>query len=145
LIVSNIADPAHLNSQIPDQPTKTVFQRETVRLFIAISWLCFTLSLGLGVFALLQSNYRINRGDPLPPVTSFFYKWADGVIRVLNVLPMAAFLLLSLAVAAYVPVVGWVSVGAIVLYGIAVHVYWFVEELRDRGNEASDVEGEPSQ
>ena len=147
LIVSEIADPARLKPSLDDTPqptTKSVFQRETVRLLIALSWLCFTLALGLAIFALLQSSHRISRGDPLPHVTSFFYVWIDSVIRALNLLPLVAFFLLSLAAAAYVPIVGWIAVGSIVFYTVAVHVYWWVDawryERKAEGNEEGDEE-----
>ncbi|GAB1318186.1 hypothetical protein MFIFM68171_08396 [Madurella fahalii] len=129
LIVSDIADPTRLSSENlnPDKaPASSVFKREDVRLLISLSWLCFTVSLGLGIFALVHSSNTLS-SNGIPPSTSFFYTWSDGVIRVLNVLPMGAFLLLSLAVAAYVPIVGWVSVGFIVVYAVAVHTYWWID------------------
>ncbi|KAL2262883.1 hypothetical protein VTK26DRAFT_9147 [Humicola hyalothermophila] len=121
------------------EPKTTVFARETVRLLIAISWLCFTVALGLGVFALLDSSYRGNNIGPLPLSNRFRYVWAHGVIAALNRLPMAAFFLLALAVAAYVPVVGWIAVASISFYIIAPHLYWEIYP-RLRSDESLDYE-----
>jgi hypothetical protein len=44
----------------------------------------------------------------------------------LNGFPVAAFLLLALATAAYVPVVGWFGVAVISLFGIFVLFLWYV-------------------
>ena len=121
LIVSDIADPATLKlTSNTEENSHTTFQKETVRLFIALSWLFFTLTLGLDVLTnLLFSGDR--RGALAPRVNSFFL---NVVTFFLNCLPIAAFLLLSLAAAAYVPVVGWIGVGFISVFALLVLWFW---------------------
>lgn len=120
LIVSDIADPMKLNPSSPDNGTRTVFYRETVRLFIAISWLFFTFTLGFGVLThLLFTGDR--RGSLAPRLGGVFY-WVMTFL--LNFLPIGAFLLLSLAIAAYVPVVGWIGVAFTSLLALSVLFFW---------------------
>ncbi|KAK4675216.1 hypothetical protein QC764_500200 [Podospora pseudoanserina] len=103
LIVSPIADPAHLSHN------GFKFSLETVRLLISVSWLFFTLTLGLSIFTYNQSFYnQLKVGGP-PPPSSFYYRWADMVMNTLDVLCMGAFLMIALAAASYVPVVGWLA------------------------------------
>jgi hypothetical protein len=124
VIISEIANPAILNSV----QTHTTFGKETVRMFVALGWLLFMVSLGIAVVAkmlLLDIGIRerilVNLAESrkwliFHSVLSFF----------LNGLPVIAFLFLALAVAAYVPVVGWIGVGLISLFILIVLVLWFI-------------------
>ncbi|KAL9622225.1 MAG: hypothetical protein Q9160_003408 [Pyrenula sp. 1 TL-2023] len=113
VIVSDIADPRASN-------TAPVFDKETVRLLIAISWLFFTCTLGLAVITklLFSGDYR---GARAPKLNGLF-GWT--VTFLLNFLPIGAFLLLALAAAAYVPVVGWFGTGFVSLFTLAVSFFW---------------------
>ncbi|KAK4182428.1 hypothetical protein QBC35DRAFT_510003 [Podospora australis] len=136
LIVAPLADPSTLNPS----SSSFKFSLETVRLLISISWLCFTLTLGISAFTYIQLSYRMLITG-LPRINSFYYDWLNIVVNVFNVLAMGAFLLLSLAVSAYVPIVGWVAVGVIGAYVVAVHAYWAVERLREDSDDDTDTEG----
>jgi hypothetical protein len=120
LIVSDIADPTKLNPSVSDDGTAAVFQRETVRLLIALSWLFFTFTLGFAVLtSLLFSGNR--RGSLAARLGGAF----DLTMTfLLNFLPIGAFLLLSLAAAAYVPVVGWIGVAFTSLFALCVLFFW---------------------
>jgi hypothetical protein len=109
LIVSDIADPENL-----DNGTAAVFKMETVRLLIAISWLFFTCTLGVAVII----NLLFIGDSRLGGI------WGRVVTFLLNFLPIGAFLLLSLATAAYVPIVGWLGAGFISLFTLAVLYFW---------------------
>jgi len=109
LIVSDIADPETLNNG-----TAAVFKKETVRLLIAISWLFFTCTLGVAVIISLLFN-----GD-----SRFAGVFGWVVTFLLNFLPVGAFLLLSLATAAYVPIVGWIGTGFVAIFAFSVLYFW---------------------
>lgn len=113
VIVSDIADPRIFNAA-------SVFDKETVRLIIALSWLFFTCTLGLAVITklLFSGDYR----RAFAPNLDGPFGWT--VTFLLNFLPIGAFLLLSLATSAYVPVVGWVGTGLISLFTLAVVYFW---------------------
>lgn len=55
-----------------------------------------------------------------------FTKIYTSLTFLLNGFPVAAYLLLALAIAADVPVVGWFGVTVISLFGIAVLFLWYV-------------------
>lgn len=132
LIVSPIADPAHLSHN------GFKFSLETVRLLISVSWLCFTLTLGLSVFTYNQSFYnQLKVGGP-PPPSSFYYRWADMVMNTLDVLCMGAFLMIALAAASYVPVVGWLAVGVVGCYAVAVTIYSIVMRFEPDGEDGDE-------
>lgn len=121
VIVSDIADPARLSpSSSDDVESSAIFARETVRLFIALSWLFFTLTLGFGVLtSLLFSGDR--RGALAPSLGNNFYL---VMTFLLNFLPIGAFFLLSLATVAYVPVVGYIGIAFISLFALSVLFFW---------------------
>lgn len=120
LIVSDIADPMRLNTSNTDDATPSVFNKERVRLCIALSWLFFTLTLGFGVLTHLLFTGR-RRGSLAPRIESVFYL---VMTFLLNFLPIGAFLLLSLATAAYVPVVGWIGVAFTSIFALLVLFFW---------------------
>ncbi|KAM7215689.1 hypothetical protein V8F06_008980 [Rhypophila decipiens] len=128
VIVSDIADPATLGTSTSSDgtpPGDVIFPKEKVRFFIALSWLFFTATLGLAVVAkILFAN---GPGPNCSIIGRSSFSWVYGALTLLlNALPIAAFLLLALATSAYVPVVGWVGVAFISLFGIAVLVLWSV-------------------
>ncbi|KAK4641610.1 hypothetical protein QC761_500200 [Podospora bellae-mahoneyi] len=132
LIVSPIADPAHLSHN------GFKFSLETVRLLISVSWLFFTLTLGLSIFTYNQSFYnQLKVGGP-PPPSSFYYRWADMVMNTLDVLCMGAFLMIALAAASYVPVVGWLAVGVVGCYAGAVTIYSIVMRFEPDGEDGDE-------
>ncbi|KAH6679181.1 hypothetical protein B0J14DRAFT_580248 [Halenospora varia] len=129
VIISEIANPATLDPTSVASRTNTRFERETVRMFVALSWLLFMVPLGIAVVTKMllldvgiREYIRINLADGhkcfmyIPSVLSFL----------LNALPVIAFLFLALAVVAYVPVVGWIGVGLISLFILIVFVLWII-------------------
>ncbi|KAK1758026.1 hypothetical protein QBC47DRAFT_357926 [Echria macrotheca] len=125
VIVSDIADPSILGNNAPDDAPRTVlFDKERVRLLIALSWLFFTTTLGLAVVA------KILFANSPPPDSAegrvAFGRMYTALTFLLNGIPVAAFLLLALATVAYVPVVGWIGVAVISLFGLFVGFLWFV-------------------
>jgi hypothetical protein len=127
VIVSEIADPAALSPTSTDAETKSFFGIETVRIFVALSWLFFMVELGIAALVkiLLMDEYMkgATRTYFARRKKSFLYIYS-GLTFLLNGLPLVAFLFLALAVAAYVPVVGWIGVGLISLFTLAVFVLW---------------------
>jgi hypothetical protein len=128
VVISEIADPAA--SRVG--PTSTfLFGKDTVRLFVALSWLLFMMELGiaaLGKVLLMDDrikhamkNYFERKGRAMGYVYSVFS-------FVMNGLPLVAFLFLALAVTAYVPVVGLIGVGMISLFTFLVFVLWAMIE-----------------
>jgi hypothetical protein len=127
VIVSEIADPAALSSTSTDAKTNSFFGMETVRMFVALSWLFFMVELGIAALVkilLMDENMKVlTRTYAARRKKSFLYIYS-GLTFLLNGLPLVAFLFLALAVAAYVPVVGWIGVGLISLFTIAVFLLW---------------------
>ncbi|KAK4159393.1 hypothetical protein QBC43DRAFT_327191 [Cladorrhinum sp. PSN259] len=122
VIVSDIADPSTLRNSGPG-PEDDGATKEKVRFFIALSWLFFTATLGLAVVAKILFT---NGPQPSPTGGNALRAIYSGLTLVLNMLPIAAFLLLALATTAYVPTVGWVGVALISLLGLFVLVLWFI-------------------
>jgi hypothetical protein len=126
VIVSEIANPARLNPQNAEAPTPTTFDRETVRSFLAVSWLLFVCEIGIGsILATLMYFHRDFIAEhflPECPNPAHRSLAVVGPIRVstrwfllvctllINSLMAAAFLFLSLSVVAYVGFAGWMSV-----------------------------------
>ncbi|KAK0732247.1 hypothetical protein B0H67DRAFT_640541 [Lasiosphaeris hirsuta] len=115
-------------SDISDPPDTSAFSKDTVRFFIALSWLFFTSSLGLAVLTkvLVASGPLSSSGGPIiGPARRAFVAIYSLLTFLLNLLPIAAFMLLALAVAAYVPGVGWAGVALTGFFGILVLFLWF--------------------
>ena len=128
VIVSAIADPASLNRSGP-----TAFSMETVRLFVAIAWMLFTITLGMAaIVTILISDTNIKQ--------ELLERWknrrrsvliAHSVLTLLlNGLPLTAFLFLALAAVAYVPVVGLVTLGITGGFTIAAGILWCIMDER---------------
>jgi hypothetical protein len=114
LVVSDIADPASIGN------ASSLFHKETVRLLISISWLLFICTLGVGVITSL-----LFAADPRDPSDFYFaHLLTKSITFLLNFLPVGAFLLLSLATTAYVPIVGWIGVALLSLFAGSVFYLW---------------------
>jgi hypothetical protein len=116
VLVSDIADPAAANNA----PT---FHKETVRTFIGISWLLFTACLGISV---LVKTVLSDPGERRWLVERLGARRFD-----LSVVP---FLFLSLAVVAYLPVVGWIGAGFVAVLMLVVGIFWFVMDGTSRAS-----------
>jgi hypothetical protein len=118
IVLSDIPDPE-------DVVASPSFQQQTVRTFLAVSWLLFAATLAL---ALLVKMLMSEHGTRSWIHGSF----SDGALRygtaltvlLLEELPVVAFLFLALSVTAYVPVVGWVAVGSIGFFVAFLGVLW---------------------
>lgn len=100
LIVSQLQDP------LSGVASKKIFDLSTVRILIATSWLSFTTTLILSFF--LSGMLKWWRSRPNSSANDGFW-----VLGLLYVLMGGAFFCLSLAVAAYVEVVGFIAIDII--------------------------------
>jgi hypothetical protein len=124
IVISEIADPA---ASTVGPTSKFLFGKETVRLFVALSWLLFTIELGiaaLGKVLLMDNAIRHAMRDLFKHKERAMVYVYYGLSFVMNGLPLVAFLFLALAVAAYLPVVGLIGVGMISLFILLVFVLW---------------------
>lgn len=114
VVVSQLDDPS-------DQPThnRATFSLDTIRLFIALGWMFFTFSFGISAITLILYN-----NESLRYVPRSRWGFVDFMLKlmlpILSITPILAFACLSLAVAAYAPVVGWFVLGWIGLYLVVV-------------------------
>ena len=115
VILSDIFDPATLTS-----PYRSSFPKETVRIFVSLSWMFFTIALGLSAIATILLSDSAIQKEAAKPV-----KGMSGILLVLNILPMGAFLFLALAVTAYVPVVGWIVLAFVALGLVIAFLLWW--------------------
>ncbi|EPS38930.1 hypothetical protein H072_7328 [Dactylellina haptotyla CBS 200.50] len=108
IILGEMTDPADIWK--PDSPP---FSLPQVRNFLAISWLCFILSIAVAAYS--SSILTIFRQRANHIYEKSWYKTWDvyGLIAsaILHLLLVMAFLFLSVALVAYVGTVGWVAVG----------------------------------
>jgi hypothetical protein len=119
VILSSLPDPVDIRSTSTSKISRnTKFGRETVRKFLSISWLMFVLALGFAIVSQLMLRKASGYGKGLKLLQV-----------VLNWLILGAFMFLSLAVAAYVPEVGWVGVGFISFFALLVSVLWCSGEV----------------
>jgi hypothetical protein len=96
-------------------------------MFVALSWLFFMVELGIAALAkilLMDENMKRATKTYFVHRNKNFLFVYNGLTFLLNGLPLVAFLFLALAVAAYVPVVGWIGVGFISLFTLIVFVLW---------------------
>jgi hypothetical protein len=100
LIVSQLQDP------LAGVAAKRMFDLSTVRIFIAVGWLLFTITLVLSF--LLSASLKWWMARPNSSATAGYC-----VTGLLYLLMAGAFLCLSLAVAAYVDAVGFTAAGII--------------------------------
>lgn len=140
VIVGDISDPATLGRHGPDAGPPKVFSRETVRFLVALSWLFFVSALGLAIVAkLVFCNVPFVGADGLKPGPS------SSVLIILtlalNGLSVAAFLLLSVAVTAYVPIVGWMGVVLLSLYFVGVLWLWLIMNTGFRNSVVAPMTG----
>jgi hypothetical protein len=105
LIVSQLQDPAEVSR-------RHHFNLSTVRIFIATSWFLFTVALVLGI--LLASAIKSTRDAE--------WKKRQRILAIMFLYPLigVALILLSLSVAAYVDVVGFLMLGLVLFYPVVV-------------------------
>ncbi|KAE8452296.1 hypothetical protein EG329_000996 [Mollisiaceae sp. DMI_Dod_QoI] len=126
LILSDIPDPASVDN-LPEHRKGVVFSVHKVRVLVALSWLFFTWTLAIASFCgflLLNPKTRafLKQLDDKTKREELFNEKrktvfiAATIAFYLNALPLVAFLLLSLAVSAYVPSVGWLGASATSLF-----------------------------
>jgi hypothetical protein len=114
VILSDLPDPvpirAHSSSKVS---RKVTWEKETVRQFLSIAWLMFVLALGFAIISLVQlkKKMEVGRGMKLLEI-------------LLELLVLSAFMFLALAVAAYVPEVGFAGVGFISFFTFMVLCMW---------------------
>jgi hypothetical protein len=125
VIVTDIIDPASLQGHDTTAKPPKGFSKETVRLLIALSWFFFAAALGLAITSKLVycSPLLVGAADLKLRPSPFIHAI---LTLVLNVLSVGAFFLLSLAITAYVPAVGWMGVTLLSLYFVAVLWLWLV-------------------
>jgi hypothetical protein len=121
VILSDIFDPTSLVSSY-----RSSFSKETVRIFVSLSWMFFTIALGLSAIGIiLLSDSAIQK------VAARSGRGMSAILLVLDLLPMGAFLFLALAVTAYVPVVGWIVLAFGALGLVVAFVLWWVMDVRE--------------
>ncbi|GAB1312863.1 hypothetical protein MFIFM68171_03073 [Madurella fahalii] len=130
VLVSDIADPAdtiQADRNNPDPSLIPTFARETVRTFLGISWLLFTVSLGIAVFVKTVLSDTKGRNWLVRKLgTDGFSRLYSTLTFLLNALSVSPFLFLALATAAYLPVVGWIGTAFVSLFAIAVGIFWVI-------------------
>ncbi|OCL11451.1 hypothetical protein AOQ84DRAFT_262611, partial [Glonium stellatum] len=96
IVVSEIANPA-------DHSPNPQFGRETVRTFLALSWLFFILALALGGFSMSVATSLQEKADGKISTNALgkLKRWGLLASFLLQALLIAAFLFLSLALVAY--------------------------------------------
>ncbi|KAK1765093.1 hypothetical protein QBC33DRAFT_545719 [Phialemonium atrogriseum] len=108
VIVGQMTDPADIW-----KPGPPPFTMSRVRTFLAVAWLCFVLALAVaGYSSSVLTLWRQRAGGEYDG--AWVRKWdAFGIAAsaLLHLLIVMAFLFLSLALVAYVGVVGWIAVG----------------------------------
>ncbi|KID84179.1 hypothetical protein MGU_08593 [Metarhizium guizhouense ARSEF 977] len=123
VIVSEIANPS-------DVVANPRFTRETVRTLLGVAWLLFVLALGLVAVSMSLLAFQREHAE-----TGFDSLWRHiwerlGLVAssLIQLLVIAAFLLLSLVLVAYTEAVGWVAVAltltAAVFASISLSVQW---------------------
>jgi hypothetical protein len=110
IIVGEMTDP----KELWEDPW---FSLQTVRTFLASAWLLFILTIATATYSLSMLVVMRQRYEGLMP--EWTKKW-NGIGIVASALMshgiVGAFLCLSLALVAYVPVVGWLAVGCTSLF-----------------------------
>jgi hypothetical protein len=123
VVVSQIADPSSLYA-------KPRFTAETVRTFLAISWLLFILALGIVGFSMSVVTFQREHAK-LGQEGEWIKRWKGVgllVSSVIELLIVVAFIFLSLVIVAYAEAVGWVAVGcasvAAILVIVLIAIQW---------------------
>ncbi|KAF3151291.1 hypothetical protein TWF225_011263 [Orbilia oligospora] len=115
IIVAEIVDPSSLGSM----KNGVLFDLDQVRLIISLGWCVFTIAVGIAIFAKILFIDPIAQRNLEKNMKSSLFQYQLGVVLfLLNLLPTMAFTLISLAVTAYVPVVGWLATGCSGLAGL---------------------------
>lgn len=118
VVVGQMTDPEDCRDGDDPPP----FSLKTVRFFLACAWLCFIMSLAVAGYTLSALTILLQR-VPGQYDSEWSWRWELGGILVsalLHLLLIGAFLFLSLAMVAYVGVVGWIAVGCCTAAGLLV-------------------------
>ena len=105
-----------------------VFSTDHIQLFLAISWLLFLLALATAALSstilTFFKEHWTKDWDGVNGKTSQFdvQVYAVFVAGLMGVLIIGAFVLLTLVVVAYSPIVGWVALGFTAFYGFVIAV-----------------------
>ncbi|KAH8889094.1 hypothetical protein GQ53DRAFT_227388 [Thozetella sp. PMI_491] len=125
IVISDFADPSEV-VQSSDPNWQPVFQKQTIRTFLAISWLLFTFTLAMALVAkMLGSEPSTRRWFRHAFGETTMHSLMAATTILLEEVPVSAFLFLALSVTPYVPVVGWIGVGGISLFMIFLAILWF--------------------
>ncbi len=123
VIVQQIQDPAELHEE------GTRFSSKTVRIFLSVAWLLFVTALAitslitlLFVFFRSRINTALRGGKK-----SFFAFFFHFLSLLLSAVLLGAFMALSLAVAAYVEVVGWIGCAVTSMTGAVAAICWLIQ------------------
>ena len=118
IVLSDIADPTHLDPLNSSLLTPVSFDRETVRFLISISWLLFifvVFALFVAAVLLIFHKDDINRPNSYISTCWLLRLMGIAVLIILKTITFGAFMCLGLAVAAYIKIVGWAAIGYITL------------------------------
>jgi len=133
IILSDIYDPQKVSAS--SYASSVQIDKETVRLFVALAFLFFIITLGIAsVGKVILSNPTIKtrilqqlKSDEYWPL-----EWFTVAACCIDYFPIVAILFLGLAVAAYVPGVG-LTVTIIVALSLAGKMFWGHIVIRDPG------------
>ena len=120
-LVSGIADPADLSPN-------PRFSLKTVRTFLAVSWLLFVLALVLSGFA--RSMHAFYMEQLQGSAHAWRRKWGITALLFassLQMLNVSAFFFLALTIMAYVEVVGFIAVVALLAAAMGVLIMFVVQ------------------
>ncbi len=143
IIVTDIADPTTILPWRQGQlRIGAIFPQEKVRLLISLAWLFFTICLGIAVLTqslLMHPSTRESLLEYRKRATELSGKhWFTLVYAAAlffgNTLPIAAFVLMSLAVTSYEPSAGWIAAIGSVMLGIASIVVFVRVAHKERKN-----------
>jgi len=133
IIVSDITDPKSIDPRREGELRRgAIFPKEKVRTLVAVAWLFFIMCLGIAVAAqtllmhpMIKESTLKHRRDAkkLNHKHWFTLLCTVGFFFASN-LPLAAFLLLSLAVTSYVPSAGWIAVCGTAALGIVTMAFF---------------------
>jgi hypothetical protein len=129
VIVSDIYDPQKVS------PPLLQIDKEKVRLFTALAFLCFTVTLGAAAVGKVILSNPATKTRILRRLRNRTYRSLEGFTIAaccIDYFPMLASLFLGLAVSAYVPGVG-LTVALIFIISLGCKMFWGHIVLPDRG------------
>ncbi|KAI1098912.1 hypothetical protein F4804DRAFT_102336 [Jackrogersella minutella] len=122
IILGQMTDP----KDISDTP---IFSLATVRAMLALAWLCFVLVLGIGGLSLgfLLTHEENSQGALKPEIMRNLRKLGLAAVVLLYSLTIGGFMLMAIALAAYVQVVAFIAVSCTAIAGIVAMVVCFYQ------------------